>query len=109
MNKVILNRQRSLWEGDWRVVKRSCRHEPMWVVTHMCMEAMLGISLYNYLYLKLAKTLCLSYYLLPFVFNKIEEECRACSAWKWGCGGAGRGRDGPNNVYTYDQDMRSRK
>jgi hypothetical protein len=34
---------------------------------------MLGISLYSYLYLKLAKTLCLSYYLLCFLFNKIEE------------------------------------
>jgi hypothetical protein len=38
------------------------------------MEAMLGISLYSYLYLKLAKTLCLSYYLLCFLFNKIREE-----------------------------------
>jgi hypothetical protein len=32
---------------------------------------MLGISLHIYLYLKLAKTLCLSYYLLCFLFNKI--------------------------------------
>jgi hypothetical protein len=31
------------------------------------MEAVLGISLYTYLYLKLAKILCLSY----FLFNKI--------------------------------------
>jgi hypothetical protein len=38
------------------------------------MEAMLGISLYSYLYLKLAKMLCLSYYLLCFVFNKIGEQ-----------------------------------
>jgi hypothetical protein len=35
----------------------------MWVVIHMCMEAILGISLYSYLYLSLAKTPCLSYYL----------------------------------------------
>jgi hypothetical protein len=27
------------------VVKRSGRDEPTWVVTHMCMETMLGISL----------------------------------------------------------------
>jgi hypothetical protein len=37
------------------------------------MEAMLRISLYRYFYLKLAKTLCLSYYLLCFLFNKIGE------------------------------------
>jgi hypothetical protein len=47
------------------------------------MEAMLGISLYSYLYLKLAKT-CLSYYLLCFLFNKIGEEGRIGSAWKQG-------------------------
>jgi hypothetical protein len=38
------------------------------------MEAMLGISLCTYLYLKLAKMLCLSYYLLCFLFNKIVEK-----------------------------------
>jgi hypothetical protein len=57
---VILNWQRSLWEGDQEVVKRSGRNEPMWVEIHMCMEAMLGIPLYSYPYLKLAK-LCLYY------------------------------------------------
>jgi hypothetical protein len=35
-------------------VKESSRDEPMQVVIHMCMEAMLGISLYSYLYLKLS-------------------------------------------------------
>jgi hypothetical protein len=35
---------------------------------------MLGISLYSYLYLKLAKMQCLSYYLLCFLFNKIGEQ-----------------------------------
>jgi hypothetical protein len=64
-------------------VKRSDRDEPMWVVIHVCMEAMVGISLYNYLYLKLAKTICLSYYLLCFLFNKIkEQEGETGSAWK---------------------------
>jgi hypothetical protein len=38
------------------------------------MEAMVGVSLYNYLYLKLAKTICLSYYLLCFLFNKIRQQ-----------------------------------
>jgi hypothetical protein len=56
------------------VVKRSGRDESMWFAIHKCMEAMLGISLYSYLYLKLAKTLCLSYYLLCFLFNKIRKQ-----------------------------------
>jgi hypothetical protein len=46
----------------------------MWIAIHKCMEAMLGFSLYSYLYPKLTKTLCLSYYLLSFLFNKIGEE-----------------------------------
>jgi hypothetical protein len=51
------------------------------------MEAMLGISLYSYLYLKLEKTVCLSYYLLCFLFNKIgEEEGGTGSAQKLGVG-----------------------
>jgi hypothetical protein len=49
------------------------------------MEAMLGNSLYSYLYLKLAKMLCHSCYLLCFLSNKIrEQEGRAGSARKWG-------------------------
>jgi hypothetical protein len=63
-------------------VKRSDRDEPMWVAIHKCIEAMPGISLYSYVYLKLAKMLCLSYYLLCFLFNKIGEEGRTGSTWK---------------------------
>jgi hypothetical protein len=48
------------------------------------MEAMLGISLYSYPYLKLEKMLCLSYYCLCLLFNKIEEEGRTGSACKRG-------------------------
>jgi hypothetical protein len=48
------------------------------------MEATLGISLYCYFYLKLAKTLCFSYYLLCFLFNKIEQEGGTGSAQKRG-------------------------
>jgi hypothetical protein len=48
----------------------------------------LGISLYSYLYLKLAKMLYLFYYLLCFLFNKIrEQEGETSSAWKWEQGG----------------------
>jgi hypothetical protein len=70
----------------------------MWVVIHMYVEAMLEISLYRYFYFKLAKPLCLSYYFLCFLFNKIgEQEGGTGSAQKkgWGWGGGG-----PNNVYT---------
>jgi hypothetical protein len=56
VNIVILNWQRPLWEEDQEVAKRSGSDEPMWVAIHKCMEAMLGISLYSYLYLKLTKT-----------------------------------------------------
>jgi hypothetical protein len=69
----------------------------MWVALYMCMETVLGISLYSYLYLKLAKPICLSYYLLCFLFNIIgEEESRTGSSQKWG----GVGGGGPNKVYT---------
>jgi hypothetical protein len=35
VNKVILNWQRPLWEGDWEVVKRSGRDEQVQVVIHV--------------------------------------------------------------------------
>jgi hypothetical protein len=47
-------------------VKRSCRDEPMWVVIHVCIKAILGVSLYSYLYLKLVKMLP---FLLSFMFH----------------------------------------
>jgi hypothetical protein len=81
VNKVILNWQKSLWEGYQEVVKRSGRDEPMCVSIHKGIESTPGISLYGCLYLKLAKTLCLSYYVLCFLFSKIAEESRS-SVWK---------------------------
>jgi hypothetical protein len=80
---VILNWQRPLWEGDHEIAKKSGRDEPMWVAVYMCMEAILGISLYSYLYLKLAKTLCLSNYLLCFLFYRVQEVGTGF-AWKQG-------------------------
>jgi hypothetical protein len=67
-------------------VKRSGRDKPMWVVIHICMETALVISLYSYLYLKLAKTLCFFFFnLLCFLFNKVgEQEARTGSAQKQG-------------------------
>jgi hypothetical protein len=36
-------------ERDQELVKRSGRDESTWIVIHLCIEAMLGISLYTYL------------------------------------------------------------
>jgi hypothetical protein len=44
-NIVTLKQQRSLWEGDREVVKRSGRDESIQVVIHMCVEAVLGICI----------------------------------------------------------------
>jgi hypothetical protein len=52
------------------------------------METILGIFLFSYIYLKLAKTLGLSCYLLCFLFKKIGEgEGKTGSAWKCSAGG----------------------
>jgi hypothetical protein len=65
-------------------VKRSGRDESTWVVIYMCMEAMLGISLCSFPFLKLAKTLCLSYYCLCLLLNKIGEAILPGSKGVWG-------------------------
>jgi hypothetical protein len=93
VNTVILNWQRSLWEGDWEVVKKSGRDEPMWVAIYICMETTQGISLYGFLHLELAKMLCFCFYLVGFFFNKIGEK-RAEQVLPGGTVVGG------NNVYT---------
>jgi hypothetical protein len=77
------------------------RDEPMWVAIHKYMEAMLGMSLYSYLYLKLGKTLCVSYYRLCFLFNKIREQ-------EGGTGFAGRGRVA-QTMYTHVSKCKKQK
>jgi hypothetical protein len=49
--ELTLKQQKSIWESDWEVVKRSGRDESIQVVVDMCIEAMVGISLYSYPYL----------------------------------------------------------
>jgi hypothetical protein len=67
--------------------ERSGRDEPAEIVIHICMETTQGNSL-HYLYVKLAKPLCFSYYLSCFLFSKIgEREGRTGSAQKWDGGG----------------------
>jgi hypothetical protein len=48
-------------------VKSSGRDELMWVVIHMCIAIILEISLYSYLYLKLAKNAML--FILSLMFS----------------------------------------
>jgi hypothetical protein len=59
--------------------------ENIWIYNLNLKIATRGLFLYSYLYLKLTKTLCLSYYLLWFLFNKIrEQEGGTGSTWKGG-------------------------
>jgi hypothetical protein len=67
--------------------ERSGREEQMWVAIHMYMEAVLGISLYNYFYLKL------SHYLYVFSSTKSENK-RMEQVFPGNMGG------GANKVYT---------
>jgi hypothetical protein len=77
------------------------------------MEAMLGISLYSYPYLKLEK--CYVFHITTYVFSSTKLEKRAeqvlpGSKGDGGGGGGGdegrgrwqEGRDGLNNVCTYE-------
>jgi hypothetical protein len=92
VNIVILNWQRPLWEGNQEVVKRSGKEEPIWVVIHINMET----SLNSYLYLKLARVLCFSYYL----FSSTKSENKRTEQVLPGGRGWGGGGGDPNNVYT---------
>jgi hypothetical protein len=49
-NAETLKRQKPI-EGDQELEKRSVREESTWNVTHMYIEAMLGLSLHSYPYL----------------------------------------------------------
>jgi hypothetical protein len=55
-------------------VKRTGRDEPIGVVIHICVEITQGNSLYSYLYLKLAKTPCSSFFFVWFFFYKIRDQ-----------------------------------
>jgi hypothetical protein len=71
-------------------VKRTGRDEPVWVAR----EAMLGISLYRYLYLKLAK--CCIFLIISYIFSSTKLENKRMEQVPPGS----RVREGgPNNVY----------
>jgi hypothetical protein len=69
----------------------------MWVVIHMCMEAMPGISLHNYLYLKLAKILS---FLLSLIFSLQQNE-RTRGQNKFCPEVVGRGKEVVQTMYTH--------
>jgi hypothetical protein len=75
-------------------VKRSGRDEPVWVVIHMRMKAMLGISLYSYFYHKLEKHYVFLFILHIFSPTKLENK-RAEQALP-----RELGEGGTNDVYT---------
>jgi hypothetical protein len=68
-------------------VKRSGRDEPVWVVIHMCREATLGISLYRYPYLKLAKHYV---FLILNGFSSTKSENKRAEQVLWKGGGRGK-------------------
>jgi hypothetical protein len=47
-NTITIKQPRSIWEGDQEVVKTSCIDASIQFVINLCIEAMLGISLYSY-------------------------------------------------------------
>jgi hypothetical protein len=74
----------------------SGREEPMWIVKYMYTEAMLGISLYSYFYLILAKILFFFLSLMSSLQQnwRTRWQNRFCLESAVGEGG------GPNNVNT---------
>jgi hypothetical protein len=87
-------------------MNRSGGDEPIRVVIHMRLEAMIGISLYSCLYFKLAKMLCFFILFLVFPSTKLENRAEQVLPGA-GCVGVGkrfrgRQRGAPNNVYTYE-------
>jgi hypothetical protein len=58
-------------------VKRSGGDEPKWVAIHVCMEAMLGISLFSCLDLKLPKHHV--FLIIPYVFSSRKSEIKRCN------------------------------
>jgi hypothetical protein len=85
-------------------VKRSGRNESIRVVMHLCMKAMLGISLYNYPYLN--KQNHFVFLIIANIFSKKWDE--SAKQVLPGSQGGGRkrhkdrGRNDPNNVCTYE-------
>jgi hypothetical protein len=106
-NIVILNCQRLLlWEGDQEVVKRSGRDKPMWVAMYMCIETILEISLYSYLYLKLAKQYV--FFLLSLMFS-LQQNQRTRWQIRFLLRSGGWGREVAQTIYTHVSKCKNNK
>jgi hypothetical protein len=73
----------------------------MWVAIHKCMEAVLAISLYSYLYLKIAKKTM--YFLLSLMFS-LQQNWRTRGQNRFCSEVAGRGHK--QCVYIWDKDKK---
>jgi hypothetical protein len=75
-------------------MRRSGRDEPIQIVIYTCMEAKLGISLYRYSYLKLAKKAI--FLIIAYVFSstKLEKRAEQVLPGNEGDGGRERGARG---------------
>jgi hypothetical protein len=60
------------------------RDESTWDVTHLYMEAMLGIFLYSYSYLNYQKRFV--FLIIAYVFSSTKLENRFCLEARWGGG-----------------------
>jgi hypothetical protein len=88
-------------------VKRSGKDESIWVAIHLCMAAMLGISLYHYPYINYQKHYV--FLIITYVYSSTQLEKRAEQVLPGSEGSGGKGRrqkvgwrNGPNNVCTYE-------
>jgi hypothetical protein len=72
----------------------------MWVTIYMCKEAMLRISLYSYLYLKLANTLFFFKFSVMFSLQQNGRTRGKSRFWQEVGGDEGRREGGSINVYT---------
>jgi hypothetical protein len=62
----------SFQEGDGEVVKRSGSDESIQVVSHLCIEAAIGISLYSYPYINQQK--CFVFLTIGYVYSSTKLE-----------------------------------
>jgi hypothetical protein len=89
-------------------VKRSGRDEKSWLLIHLYMEVMLGISLYSYPYLNYQK--CFVFLITAYFYSskKLEKKAEEVLPEREGVGGEreraeGRGEKWPkDNVCTYE-------
>jgi hypothetical protein len=88
------------WEGDQEVVKRSGRDESIRVLILLCMEAMLGISLYKCPYLNQQKRFV--FLIIAYVYSstKLEKRAEQVLPGSEGDGGEKEGTGGKRGKMT---------